>query len=82
MWGTRSAKLVSQLLCQLKNDRNAKAAPRKTGIERRRPGDPACGRMVPQLAQEFIQRPDRMSRAVGSTIPRIPPRKRDDSHFI
>ena len=41
--GVRLGKFASQRLCQLKKSRHAKAEPRKTGIESRRPGDPACG---------------------------------------
>src|SRR6478672_5853565 len=80
--GMRSLDATDQRLCQLKARRRAVAEPSHRGIENRSPGDPACGRMVPQPAQLFVQTPSPPFIAVGSTKPRIAPRTSAVIHFI
>src|SRR4029079_7930121 len=79
--GRRSAN-GAQRLCQLKKVRAATAAPRNRGIEKRSPGEAACGRIVPQPAQLSIHTPSPPLSAVGSTKPRIAPNARAVTHFI
>src|SRR5215213_11595606 len=82
MTGTRSGNCDAQRLCQLKKRRKASAAPRASGTENSKPGDPGSGWIVPHFVQLVIQAPPCPPSIIGSRKPRPAPRAKAVSHFI